>query len=83
MKRRTDSRWFLLVALFCVVLVYSIGAAQGKTPPIQIGETNRWQVVTNLSDASKTFLVDTAAGETFIFSSAGDSFLWKRIERAK
>lgn len=84
MKRPNASRWVWLALLLVGAVGYSIGTAEGRpSPPLQGADAVRWHVVTNPNDPSKTFLVDSLAGETFIFTSSGDSFLWKRIDRGK
>lgn len=83
MKRSWKSIWFVTPVLSVCLLVYLMLPARAANGPAQNGDAARWQIVTNHADASRTLLLDSATGESFILSAAGDTHSWRRIERAK
>lgn len=84
MKARKIGALLLVLGVAAGLIGYAASAAQGKpVSPLQGGDALRWHVVTNPGDSSKTFLVDSLVGETYIFSSSGDSYSWKKMEKGK
>lgn len=75
----------LLWSGFALVLVGAFSAfLWGSAPkPVSFsaGEINRWVVIAHFADASKTLLLDSTTGESFILTATGDVHSWKKIEK--
>lgn len=83
MKARSIVLGLIVFAAALVLILQWAGSVQAKPPVQAAGDAVRWHIITNPGDSSKTFLIDTLVGETYIYSSSGDSFSWKKMERGK
>lgn len=86
MKARTIAVGLIILAAALAVIAYTANTVQGRAIPMQSGGGSdglRWHVVTNPGDSSKTFLIDSLVGETYILAASGDAHSWKKMERGK
>lgn len=83
MKTRAYSFGVLIAVVALAVWAYVATSARAAAPLQSGGDALRWHIVTNPSDASKTFLIDSLVGETYLFHATGDTSSWKKMEKTK
>ncbi len=79
--KKENLMWSSLALVLVGAFSAFLWGSAPKNASLSTGEVNRWVVIAHFADASKTLLLDSATGESFMLTAMGDTHSWKKIEK--